>query len=176
MQYNGMYQQRMNPQNREKLCYDQAISAFKSAYHLYLKVERKAKWRRFFCRLLRRNYFLPELSTVLECSSLKNSASTGVQAVELIRIRGSENRSQDFDSAFQPLIEKNRERWIRIAAMCLNLQALPAVDLIQVNDDYFVRDGHHRISVMRALGYRFVDANVTVFQMAETGKGTCFSG
>jgi hypothetical protein len=99
-----------------------------------------------------------------------------MMAVELNRIRGSENRSQDFDTAFQPLIEKNRERWIRIASMCLNMQALPAVDLIQVDGDYFVRDGHHRISVMRALGYRFVDANVTVFKMAELSKECCISG
>ncbi len=42
--------------------------------------------------------------------------------------------------------------------------ALPPVDLIQLGDTYFVRDGHHRISVARALGYAYIDANVTVWQ------------
>jgi hypothetical protein len=37
---------------------------------------------------------------------------------------------------------------------------LPAVDLIKVNGTYFVRDGHHRVSVARFFGQRHIDANV----------------
>jgi hypothetical protein len=39
--------------------------------------------------------------------------------------------------------------------------APPAVDLIKVGDAYAVRDGHHRISVAKALGEDFIDAQVT---------------
>jgi len=39
------------------------------------------------------------------------------------------------------------------------------VELIQVGDVYFVRDGHHRISVARALGQRDVEAEVTLWQV-----------
>jgi len=35
------------------------------------------------------------------------------------------------------------------------------VDLVKVGDIYFVKDGHHRISVARAQGQAFVDAQVT---------------
>jgi hypothetical protein len=42
---------------------------------------------------------------------------------------------------------------------------LPAIDLLQVGDTYFVRDGHHRISVARALGADYIDANVTVLEI-----------
>ncbi len=157
--------------NREKLCYDQAISAFRSAHSLYLKAQRKAKWRRFFCCLFSRSYTLPELSQVLRVNHFQNISSVGIQSVALNCINGSENRSRDFDNCFQPLNEKNRERWMRIASMCLTGECLPAVDLIKVDDTYYVRDGHHRVSVMRALGYRFVDANVTVWQVAENYKG-----
>ena len=153
--------------NREKLCYHQAISAFRSAHSLYLKAQRKAKWRRFFCFLFRRTYTLQELSQVLRANCFQNISSVGIQSVALNCITGSENRSQDFDNCFQPLNEKNRERWVRIADMCLHGQVLPAVDLIEVNGDYFVRDGHHRVSVMRAMGHHFVDANVTVLRMSE---------
>ena len=173
MMQNYNNQEDNNSLNREKLCYSQAICAFKEAHALYLRVERKAKWCRFVCRLLCRSYFLPNLSRSLASSSLQNSASAGVQAVELDRIRGSESRSHDFDRSFQPLIEENRERWIRIAKMCLTGQALPAVDLIEVDGDYYVRDGHHRVSVMRALGYHFVDAHVTVWNVADKSKESC---
>jgi hypothetical protein len=37
---------------------------------------------------------------------------------------------------------------------------LPLVELIQLGNDYFVRDGHHRISVARALGEEYIDAKV----------------
>jgi hypothetical protein len=43
---------------------------------------------------------------------------------------------------------------------------LPPVHLIQVGDVYFVRDGHHRISVAKALGQTQIEANVTVWNVA----------
>ncbi len=38
---------------------------------------------------------------------------------------------------------------------------LPPVDLIRVGEFYSVRDGHHRVSVARALGQAFIEATVT---------------
>jgi hypothetical protein len=35
--------------------------------------------------------------------------------------------------------------------------------LIRVGDEYYVRDGHHRISVSRALGLATIVAEVTVW-------------
>ena len=43
----------------------------------------------------------------------------------------------------------------------LNDIPLPPVDLIKVGENYFVRDGHHRISVAHALGQEFIEAEVT---------------
>jgi len=40
---------------------------------------------------------------------------------------------------------------------------LPPVQLIQVGADYYVRDGHHRVSVTRALGLDVIEAEVTVW-------------
>ena len=39
---------------------------------------------------------------------------------------------------------------------------LPPVELLRVGDRYFVRDGHHRISIAKALGHNSVDAVVTM--------------
>jgi hypothetical protein len=71
-------------------------------------------------------------------------------------IRGSESRSSDFDRDFNPLHDHNRRRWLNVAAARQRGKALPLVKLIQVGDVYFVRDGHHRISVARALGQRSI--------------------
>jgi hypothetical protein len=51
---------------------------------------------------------------------------------------------------------------LNIAKLRLEGRPLPPVELIQVGDSYFVRDGHHRISVARAFGQTAIDAQVTV--------------
>jgi hypothetical protein len=38
--------------------------------------------------------------------------------------------------------------------------------LVQVGKVYFVRDGHHRISVARALGQLDIEAEVTIWQVS----------
>jgi hypothetical protein len=51
-------------------------------------------------------------------------------------------------------------------AMAMMVDApLPVVRLVQVGEHYYVQDGHHRISVARALGYIYIDAEVTVWEM-----------
>jgi hypothetical protein len=42
-------------------------------------------------------------------------------------------------------------------------RALPPVNLVQINNLYFVRDGHHRISVARMMGQVEIEAEVTIW-------------
>ena len=42
---------------------------------------------------------------------------------------------------------------------------LPPVELIQIGDIYFVRDGHHRVSVARAMGQEHIEAEVTLWKV-----------
>ena len=40
-------------------------------------------------------------------------------------------------------------------------RAMPPIDLMRIGEIHFVRDGHHRVSVARALGRADIDAYVT---------------
>jgi hypothetical protein len=93
-----------------------------------------------------------------------NTFSLGMQPVPVRQVRGSESRWRDFDANFNPAQKKNRERWLTIAQITLMGGSLPAVELVKVGEIYYVRDGHHRVSVARALGQGFIDAQVTVLQ------------
>jgi hypothetical protein len=73
---------------------------------------------------------------------------------------GSEGRVDDFDSAFNPLTAHTRDRWIGIAVARRQGTVLPPVELIQVGDVYYVRDGHHRISVAKAEGQAEIEARI----------------
>lgn len=80
--------------------------------------------------------------------------------VPLEQIKGSFNpgRTRDFDGAFRPRHRRVADRWISIAQRFLEGGSLPPVKLVRVDDAYYVVDGHHRISVARALGYSDIAA------------------
>ena len=93
-----------------------------------------------------------------------NSRYAGLQTVMLAQIRGSEGRTGDFDAWFRPRQRHEQSRWVGVAAAMQSGVVMPPVQLVQVGDHYFVRDGHHRISVAYALGQAEVDAQVTVWE------------
>ena len=79
-------------------------------------------------------------------------------SIPLDQIVGSESRSEDFDNHFNPLKAHLSQRWAGIAMARRNGVALPPVELVRDGDEYFVRDGHHRISVAKMLGQLEIEA------------------
>jgi hypothetical protein len=88
----------------------------------------------------------------------------GHLTVAIGEIIGSEGRVRDFDATFAPLSDRTRDRWMSVALARLRGCNLPAVKLVRAEDGYYVRDGHHRISVARALGEEFVEADVIAWE------------
>ncbi|MEW6153677.1 MAG: chromosome partitioning protein ParB [Actinomycetota bacterium] len=91
----------------------------------------------------------------------------GHQTVDITTIVGTVDRAKGFDRQFRPTNLHTRQRWERLAAASRRGVALPAVDLYRVGLLHFVRDGHHRVSVARALGQNTIDAVVTEVLTAE---------
>jgi hypothetical protein len=85
----------------------------------------------------------------------------GLQVVPLDAIVGTVDRLKGFDRHFRPTTPQVRARWERIATAMRRGEAMPPVDLYRVGEVYFVKDGHHRVSVARALGHHVIDARVT---------------
>lgn len=121
----------------------------------------KGKFRMVWAKLTRRSPHLLDLATVQASKAIVARHDQGTQVIPLAQIRGSEGRTRDFDSHFNPLQDHTRQRWMSIAKAWLTDVTLPPVQLVQVDDVYFVRDGHHRISVARAMGQTYIDAEVT---------------
>ncbi len=70
-----------------------------------------------------------------------------------------------FDRHFRPTSDLPRTRFERIAAEIRSGRGMDAVDLYRCGDEYYVLDGHHRIAVARALGDRWILANITNVRM-----------
>lgn len=83
------------------------------------------------------------------------------QMIPLDKIVGSVGRYRDFTREFLPRESVNPERWKKVDALMHTQQGLPPIEVYQVGDVYFVRDGHHRVSVARANGLKEIEAYVT---------------
>ena len=88
----------------------------------------------------------------------------GRSTVEVSRIVGSAGRHEQFDDAFMPLRGASPDRWKRIDRAYRTGAELPPVTLLGLDGDYFVEDGHNRVSVARFHGAEWVDAEVTEFR------------
>jgi len=87
-------------------------------------------------------------------------ASMGEKVIPLDQIVGTVDRRRgDFDRSFRPS-PNTRGRWERIAEARKRGEAMPPIDVFQIGDLYFVQDGHHRVSVARAMGDKDINANV----------------
>jgi hypothetical protein len=88
----------------------------------------------------------------------------GVETILVRQIGGTEGRSHDFDSDFNPLNNHTERRWLSVCDAWMRGGDLPPVDLIRVGATYYVRDGHHRVSVARAMGQEYIEARVTAWE------------
>jgi hypothetical protein len=147
--------------------YEQAKRGeFGSSAALYARSRRHGRRGRFWSIGSRESRCLLDLSEIEETCRVEARSYAGLHTVPIEQIRGSEGRSTDFDRDFHPLQDHSRGRWLRVAAAREQDKALPPVVLIQVGEVYFVRDGHHRISVARARGQLDIEAEVTLWHVS----------
>jgi hypothetical protein len=154
------------PQRRPR----REIDALK-ALQCFRNASRSARWTRLLARLGAPQRTLVDLDDIARHATLTGSVSRGLQIVPVKAIRGSSGRSMDFDADFHPLNENTRDRWLSIATAVIRGDPLPPISLVQIADQYYVQDGNHRVSVYRAIGQDFADAEVVEWQLAAPPPG-----
>lgn len=101
-----------------------------------------------------------EFDEVLDALGRHSVSDLGIREIPLDAIIGSVDRSHDFDRRFRPTSSRSKQRWQRIAKANLKGEAIPPIDVYRLGRYYFVKDGHHRVSVARAMGLAVIDAHV----------------
>ena len=135
----------------------------------FARVRRNAILSRLASRLRMRSgdvNVLLSFDEVVSALGRRGETRIGLQTVDLDDIVGSVDRGNAFDRRFRPTSDVARLRFERLAAAVRRGESLPPVDLIKVDQVYFVSDGHHRVAVLRALGLDVVQAFVTVVHTA----------
>ena len=113
--------------------------------------------------LTRRARRLRSIEPVLEAAGLEGRSFGGVREIPLDRVVGSAappSKTGDFDPGFLPVNRRLRDRWTRIYQAMVEGDELPPIDAYRVGDDYYVIDGHHRVSVARSLNRATINARV----------------
>ncbi len=133
------------------------------AEHDFIRARRRAGLARLIARLRGEpddvGVILP--FEVIEALGFVSEHPIGLHVVPLDAVVGTIDRRLDFDRRFRPTSTRVRSRWEQLAAASRRGEPIPPVDLLRVGQIYFVRDGHHRVSVARALGRADIDAYVT---------------
>ena len=84
----------------------------------------------------------------------------GIRTIALTSIVGTVDRRKEFDREFRPTSSRARARFERIAEAARRGASMPPIDVYQIGELHFVRDGHHRVAVARAQGLDRIDAHV----------------
>jgi len=128
----------------------------------------RARRRQALSRLARRLRREPDdvglilpFDEVVDALGRRGERRLGLHSISLDSIVGTVDRSRDFDRRFRPTSRRVRRRWEGIAEAVRRGESMPPIDVYRISDLHFVRDGHHRVSVARALGLDTIDAYVT---------------
>jgi hypothetical protein len=97
---------------------------------------------------------------VRRAARLEGQTDRGVKDIPIADIRGSVGRPNDFDASFLPVRPQMRKRWAQLDAAMRRGEAVPPIEVYHLGGVYFVKDGHHRVSVARHLGWKTIPARV----------------
>jgi hypothetical protein len=106
---------------------------------------------------------LRSIEPMLRAAGFEGRSFGGVHEIPVDRIVGSaapDFKSGEFDPGFLPINRRMRDRWTRIYREMVEGGELPPIDVYKVDDNYYVIDGHHRVSVARNLGRPMLNARV----------------
>jgi hypothetical protein len=113
----------------------------------------RARRRAALVARLRRRTRLCGLAVFDETRRSGPRSGPGVREIPLAAIKGTTepNRAAQFDEDFRPA-KLTRHRWQSLWLAFHRGVALPPISVVRFGDVYAIRDGHHRVSVAKALG------------------------
>jgi hypothetical protein len=84
----------------------------------------------------------------------------GIRPIRVDQVVGSVDKSEDFDEEFRPRTDRVKRRWEQVER-AFPKGDFPPIEVYQVDNTFYVIDGHHRVGVAKARGIEFIDADIT---------------
>ena len=106
------------------------------------------------------NQILP-FDEVVAALGQRGEKRLGLKTIDLDSVVGTVDRTREFDRSFRPTSRAGKQRWQRVAKAMRRGEAMPPIDVYRIGGLHFVRDGHHRVSVAKAMRLEVIEAYVT---------------
>jgi nucleotide-binding universal stress UspA family protein len=137
------------------------VRQYYSAKEDFRHERRMAALQEILARVTGKSIELLDYRDVTSQLKLQGSSDKGLHDIPIASIVGSVGRYTDFTRGFLPRHDSDIERWARVKAEVTGgMTGLPPIEVYKIGDAYFVRDGHHRVSVARQLGADHIQAYV----------------
>ncbi|GAB4533200.1 MAG: universal stress protein [Anaerolineae bacterium] len=140
------------------------VTGFASALRDFHEARRRAALEAIMARLRGKSIDLFSYEEVRHKLKGRSATERGLQDIPLDAIVGSVGRYNDFTRSFLPRRDSDQHRWARVMAQVTDMGGLPPIEVYQIGDAFFVKDGNHRVSVARELGAPTIQAYVTEVQ------------
>jgi nucleotide-binding universal stress UspA family protein len=134
--------------------------SFSTAVMDFQRARRAAALELIYAKLSGKSVDLLSYEDVRHRMNLHGSLARGVREIPLDAIIGSVARYDDFTRSFLPKRASDAERWAHVRTATLEGPGLPPIEVYQIGQAYFVRDGNHRVSVARQFGAQTIMASV----------------
>ncbi|MBE2222487.1 MAG: universal stress protein [Anaerolineae bacterium] len=134
---------------------------YRSALEDFERARRQAALQQTLARLRGESVDLLKYDEVRKQLKVTGMAERGIQEIPLDAIVGSVGRSSDYTRDFMPILASDEQRWVSVKTAFLSMTGVPPIEVYQIGDAYFVKDGNHRVSVARQLGNKTIEGYVT---------------
>jgi nucleotide-binding universal stress UspA family protein len=132
-----------------------------TALHDFQSARRKAELQGIMALLTGRSSELLSYDEVRKKLRAVEANTQKLEVIPLDAIIGSVGRYSDFNRLFQPLNDSDAPRWTGVSKAISGLRGVPPIEVYRIGETYFVKDGNHRVSVARQLGFKTIEAYVT---------------
>ncbi|HYN87360.1 MAG TPA: hypothetical protein VER55_02460, partial [Ardenticatenaceae bacterium] len=126
----------------------------------FQRARRQAALEAIMARLQGRSTELLPYEEVRRKLGATGNMERGLREIPLDAIVGSVGRYSDFTRSFLPLKSNSEERWAKVK-IAVTDSGFDPIEVYQLGDAYFVRDGNHRVSIARRMGSPTIPAYVT---------------
>ena len=131
------------------------------AIHDFHRARQRAAMKEIMARLTGEPTQLLSYDEVRKRLRAQSGIPRGLREIQLDAIIGSVNRYNDFTRDFLPRANVQAGRWARVEIASASAAGVPPIEVYQIGEVYFVKDGNHRVSVARQFGSPTIQAYVT---------------
>lgn len=126
------------------------------------RARRRTAWLHLKAKITGQQDDLLWMARARESTGPLNESYRGVKTIDVDSIAGSESRATEFNRDFLPQKKHFVARWSRVNSAFREDVSLPPIRVFELEGDYFVRDGNHRVSVAKYYGVKCIDAEVVL--------------